>query len=68
MGLRYTGAGEGRWLIDVPARDLSDEEAALYGGEASLLASGIYEKADGGKAARASKVNSPSALPAEKEE
>lgn len=44
MGLRYTGVG---FLPDVPARDLTDEEADLFGaphgGRAALVRSGAYE-------------------------
>lgn len=36
--LKYVGGGH---LLGVPARDLSDEEAAAYGLE-TLLASGLY--------------------------
>jgi hypothetical protein len=28
----------------VPARDLTDDEVAQHGGEAALLASGLYER------------------------
>jgi hypothetical protein len=38
--LRYKGGG---FLPDIPARDLSDEEARRFG-EATLVASGFYEK------------------------
>lgn len=33
--------GDGSFLPDVPARDLSDEEVKQFG-EAALLASGLY--------------------------
>ena len=39
--LKYTGKG---FLIGVPSRDLTDEEVDKYGGEAALIASGLYEK------------------------
>ena len=41
-GLRYIGAGAA--MLDVPARDLSAEEAAQLD-VAALLASGLYEPA-----------------------
>lgn len=34
--------GNGAYLQGVPARDLSDDEAIEYGGEAALVASGLY--------------------------
>jgi hypothetical protein len=40
--LRYTGGG--RFLVGVPARDLSAAEVKKYGGEEFLLSIGIYEK------------------------
>ena len=42
QALRYIG--EGRALLDVPARDLSAAEAAQHD-QAALLASGLYEVA-----------------------
>ena len=39
--LKYTGDG---FLPDIPARDLTDEEVAKYGGEKFLIASGLYSK------------------------
>lgn len=41
MTLKYVGDS---FLPGVPARDLDDEEAQLYGGEKALVASGLYEK------------------------
>lgn len=38
--LRYVG--NGNWLPGVPARDLTDEEAACCGGAGALLATGLY--------------------------
>lgn len=40
--LKYIGAGS---IPDIPARDLTKEEAGLHGIE-RLLASGLYERAD----------------------
>ena len=48
MTLKYIGNS---FLPGVPARDLSDEEAAQYGGEKELVASGLYEKVEATKAA-----------------
>ena len=39
--LIWKGTG---FLPNIPARDLTDEEAKQFGGERSLLASGLYEK------------------------
>ncbi len=41
MTLRYTGGGYGGFLRDIPARDLTDEEAEKFGKE-SLVKSGLY--------------------------
>lgn len=51
MTLKYVGDG---FLAGVPARDLTDEEAAQYGGEKALVASGLYVPA--GKADKAEKT------------
>lgn len=48
MVLKYTGARQGREDLSVagiPAHNLSDEEVSEYGGEALILATGLYEKA-----------------------
>ena len=39
--LKYIGNGS---LPGIPARDLSDREVEVYGGEESLLATGLYDK------------------------
>ena len=39
--LKYIGQGS---LAEVPARDLTDEEVELYGGEKVLIGSGLYER------------------------
>ena len=39
MRLTYVGGG---FLPGVPARDLSEDEAAEYGGAEALLACGLY--------------------------
>lgn len=41
--MKYLGGG---YLPDVPARDLSAEEAEIYGRE-MLLASGLYQAVEG---------------------
>lgn len=40
--LIYTGGMFGGSVAGVPARDLSDEEVERYGGEAMLVATGLY--------------------------
>lgn len=40
--LRYIGTGN--WLPGVPARDLTDDEAAWLGGAGTLVATGLYEE------------------------
>jgi hypothetical protein len=54
MTLKYTGAGVGAASIDppVPARDLTDEEVAAFGGEAAILkiehnGTPLYERVGG---------------------
>jgi hypothetical protein len=47
--LKYIG--QGSFLHGVPARDLSEAEAAQYGGEQKLIASGLYAKAEPGEPA-----------------
>ena len=42
--LIYTGGGFGGSLPNIPARDLSDEEVMALGGEARLIATGLYAK------------------------
>jgi hypothetical protein len=42
MMLKYKGGG---FIPDVPARDLTDDEANAYGIE-SLLTSGLYERVE----------------------
>lgn len=42
IALTYTGGGYGGFLPGIPARDLTAEEVAALGGEAALLASGLY--------------------------
>jgi hypothetical protein len=44
MILRYVG--EGDFLIGVPARDLTADEAVEYGGVERLVASGLYSVDD----------------------
>lgn len=56
--LIYTGGGWGGTLPGIPARDLSDEEVQEHGGEAALLASGLYARPEskakrGGRADKA---------------
>ena len=36
--------GKGAFLPGVPDRDLTDEEVKQYGGEATLIKSGLYEQ------------------------
>ncbi len=40
--LKYVG--DGSWLSGIPARDLTDEEVEIYGGEAFLTRSGLYRR------------------------
>lgn len=40
--LRYTGGGFGGSLPGLPARDLADQEVLDLGGEADLIATGLY--------------------------
>lgn len=40
--LKYTGGGFGGFLNGIPARDLAAEEVARLGGEAVLVATGLY--------------------------
>jgi len=42
--LRYIG--QGKAIVGIPARNLSDEEVEKYGGEEDLLATGLYVKVD----------------------
>lgn len=42
--LKYIGNGAALVIEQVPARDLTDQEVTEYGGEAVLLASGLYAK------------------------
>lgn len=45
MTLRWIGNTKGAdGIPDIPARDLTDAEAAQYGGAAALIATGLYEK------------------------
>jgi hypothetical protein len=57
--LIYTGGGYGGFLPDIPARDLNDEEVKAHGGEAKLLATGLYSKE------QAKPVPKPKAEPSE---
>ncbi len=43
--LIYTGGMFGGSMAGIPARDLSDEEVQRHGGEAMLLATGLYTRA-----------------------
>jgi hypothetical protein len=46
--LKWIGYVHGaEWLPGIPARDLSDDEVEQYGGEAGLLATGLYEPVTG---------------------
>lgn len=54
MGLRYTGAG---FLPGVPARDLSDNEAAQFGGSEYLIGTGLYTPSFEAKASRGGRDN-----------
>ena len=45
--LIYTG--NGAFIPDIPARDLSDEEVEQHGGEKALIATGLYAKPDKSK-------------------
>ena len=51
--LKYVGNGAS--LPNVPARDLSYEDVFLYGGEAWLVASGLYVKIEEPKPVRRGK-------------
>ena len=51
VALRYTGGGFGGALAGIPARDLTAEEAEKFGGEKTLLASGLYVKSENKQAA-----------------
>lgn len=42
--LKYTGGGKKLSVHGIPARDLSDDDVSKYGGEALILATGLYEK------------------------
>lgn len=44
MSLKYTGGGYGGFLPNIPARDLTEAEVKQYGGEAALVATGLYAK------------------------
>ncbi len=55
MMMRYIGHGD--WLAGVPARDLSDDEVALYGGAEALLKSGLYALEDAKCEARLTREN-----------
>ncbi len=46
--MRYLGGG---FLVGVPSRDLTEEEARIYG-ESWLVASGLYKKIRKPKAAK----------------
>lgn len=46
-GLTYIGRGG--FLPGVPARDMSAEEVAQYGGAKQLIRSGLYEPVKDGK-------------------
>lgn len=50
ISLRYTGAGYGGFLPNVPARDLTAAEVEEFGGRQALLASGLYLLANENKA------------------
>jgi len=39
----YTGGGFKGFLPGIPARDLTSEEVVKFGGEATLLTTGLYE-------------------------
>jgi hypothetical protein len=41
---KLTYIGQGNFVPNVPARDLSAEEVKEYGGEVALLETGLYEK------------------------
>lgn len=44
--LRWIGHQQGvAGLPNIPARDLSEDEVARFGGEKALIATGLYEKA-----------------------
>lgn len=55
MALKYVG--DGSFLTGVPARDLTDEEEALYAPQfkaregVDLLKTGLYERVKAGKSA-----------------
>lgn len=44
--LRYTGGGCGGSLAGIPARDLTDQEVEVLGGEKTLIDTGLYTKAE----------------------
>ena len=44
MALKYIGNGD--FLPGIPARDLTDAEAKLYGGEMVLTKTGLYERVE----------------------
>ncbi len=62
--LAYTGGGFGGALPEIPARDLSDDEVERYGGEAALIASGLYVKGADNKKAAGPKENKAKAADA----
>lgn len=39
---KLTYVGKGTWLPGVPARDLTNDEVKEHGGEAALIATGLY--------------------------
>ncbi len=41
--LKYIGNAS---LADIPARDLTDDEVKIYGGEEFLLSTGLYAKVE----------------------
>ena len=48
--LIYTGNGAA--IVGIPARDLSDAEVEANGGEANVLATGLYTKPASSKATK----------------
>jgi hypothetical protein len=55
MGLHYIGRGG--WWHGVPARDLTEDEVGLFGGEAHLIGTGLYVKRE--DPVRAERVEKP---------
>lgn len=62
--LKYIGNGS--FIIDIPARDLTDDEVKLYGGVVALVKTGLYEKVEEKSPSRDSQ-GSPAKEPVKKD-